>query len=103
VIEFTGARTVEYDAAELMNIELAYATTVHKAMGSEFDVVIMPVLSAHSILLNRSLLYTAVTRAKRRVYLVGQRKALFLAIHKSKTDKRNTMLGERILRSRRHN
>lgn len=52
---------------------------------------------AHQILLQRNLIYTAVTRAKKRVYLVGQKAALYMAIHKTKTDKRNTLLGQRIV------
>jgi len=97
-IEFSGSRAVEYAPAELGIIELAYAMTVHKAMGSEYETVIIPVLSAHMVLLHRNLIYTAVTRAKRRVFLVGQKSALFIAIHRNKTGKRNTLLGERIAR-----
>ena len=95
-IEFTGLRTVEYDPSELGNVELSYAMTVHKAMGSEYDTVIIPILAAHSILLYRNLIYTAVTRAKERVILVGQTASLFMGIHKSRIDKRNTLLGSRI-------
>ncbi|MHB8061765.1 MAG: ATP-dependent DNA helicase [Ruminiclostridium sp.] len=95
-IEFTDSRLVRYDAADLGIIDLAYAMTVHKAMGSEYKTVIIPMLSAHTILLYRNLIYTAVTRAKMRVVLVGQRSSLFLAIHRSKIDKRNTLLGSRI-------
>ena len=98
VIEFTGERIVKYGTAQLGMIELAYAMTIHKAMGSEFDIIIMPILAAHSILLYRNVLYTAVTRAKLRVHLVGQRKALMIAVHKQKIDKRNTQLGARIAR-----
>ena len=96
VIEFTGLRTVEYDASELGNVDLSYAITIHKSMGSEYDTVIIPILTAHSILLYRNLIYTAVTRAKQRVILVGQFAALFTGIHKNRIDKRNTLLGRRI-------
>lgn len=98
-IEFSDSRSsrlVEYEPSDLDIIELAYAMTVHKAMGSEYSTVIMPILSAHSILLYRNLLYTAITRAKQRVLLVGQKKYLYVAIHKTKIDKRNTWLGDRI-------
>lgn len=95
-IEFTDERTVIYGAEDMGNIEFAYAMTIHKAMGSEYDTVIVPVLKAHSILLNRNLIYTAITRAKRRVILVGQKDMLFVAVHRHKIDQRNTRLGERI-------
>ena len=97
-IEFTGLRSVEYNLSDLGTIELAYAMTIHKAMGSEYDTVIVPMLSAHTILLNRNLVYTAITRAKHQVYLVGQKAMLHRAVHKNKIDKRNTMLAERITR-----
>lgn len=70
--------------------------TIHKSMGSEYDTVIIPLLAAHNVLLTRNLLYTAITRAKRRVLLVGEKRALYMAIHRSRKGKRNTMLGERI-------
>ena len=95
-IEFSGNRTVEYGMEEMTHMELAYATTVHKAMGSEFDIVIMPVLRSHYIMLNRNIVYTAITRAKEQVIPVGQKKALVMAILKKTTGKRNTLLGERI-------
>jgi exodeoxyribonuclease V alpha subunit len=95
-IEFSDSRFVDYAPAELGTIELAYAMTIHKSMGSEYDTVIIPVLSAHMKLLQRNLIYTAITRAKRRVFLTGQRSALFIAIHRNITAGRNTMLGERI-------
>jgi exodeoxyribonuclease V alpha subunit len=97
LIEFTDDRAVEYGAEDMDTIELAYAMTVHKAMGSEYDTVIIPILSAHTILLYRNLVYTAITRAKRRVFLVGQKDVLFMAIHRTKIDKRNTLLGQRIV------
>lgn len=71
-------------------------TTVHKSQGSEYDTVIVPVLPARRILLTRNLLYTAITRAKRRVVLVGMKKAIFMAAGRCSTGKRNTLLGERI-------
>ena len=64
--------------------------------GTEYDTIMIPMLMAHRILLTRNLLYTIVTRAKRRVLLVGQRKALYTAIHTSRKGKRNTLLAERV-------
>lgn len=95
-IEFSDNRVVEYGLDEMGHIELSYATTVHKAMGSEYDTVIIPIIKSHAIMLNRNLVYTAITRAKNKVILVGQKGMLFMAIHKNETGKRNTMLGERI-------
>ena len=87
---------VDYGFRQLEELELAYAVTVHKAQGSEYDLVIIPMLPAHKILLSRNLFYTGITRAKRRVILVGHKKALYMAIRKSRNGKRNTLLGERI-------
>lgn len=94
-VDFDG-RFADYAMENLGELELSYAMTIHKAMGSEYDVVIIPMLPAHRILLTRNLVYTAITRAKRRVWLVGQKKALFMAIHKTNKGKRNTLLGERM-------
>lgn len=95
-IEFSGKRIVEYNMEDMTHMELAYATTVHKAMGSEFEIVIMPILRSHYIMLNRNIVYTAITRAKEKMISIGQKKALVMAILKTATGKRNTMLGERI-------
>lgn len=80
----------------MVNLDLAYATTIHKSMGSEYETVIMPLLKAHSIMLYRNLLYTGITRAKKRVVLIGQKQVLFMAIHRNEISKRNTLLGARI-------
>lgn len=98
-IEFSENRSVEYNLDDMSNIELAYAATIHKAQGSEFDIVILPVIRSHAIMLRRNLIYTAITRAKSRVILVGQKGMLFMAIHKNDTGQRNTMLGERKYRN----
>ncbi|WP_148509914.1 SF1B family DNA helicase RecD2 [Hungatella hathewayi] len=95
-VDFGPNRELEYGMEELVNMDLAYATTIHKAMGSEYETVIMPLIKAHSIMLYRNLLYTAITRAKKRVVLVGQKAVLFMAIHRNEISKRNTSLGERI-------
>ncbi len=94
-IAFSNSRVVEYGLADMEHIELAYAMTIHKAMGSEFGVVIMPMIRSHMRMLKKNLVYTAVTRAKEKVVLVGEKWVLFQAIHKE-AEKRNTMLGERI-------
>ncbi len=95
-IDFGADRLVEYTAEDMANIELAYAITIHKSQGSEFDTVIIPVLRSHAIMLKRNLVYTAITRAKHRVILVGEKGMLCMAIHKNDSGKRNTLLGERI-------
>lgn len=95
IINFDG-RYAKYPLDSLEELELSYAMTIHKSMGSEYDTVIIPLLVAHQVLLTRNLLYTAVTRAKGRVLLVGQKKALFIAISKTRKGKRNTLLGERL-------
>lgn len=94
-VDFDG-RFANYPLETLHELELAYASTVHKAQGSECDTIIMPLLVAHSILLTRNLLNTAITRAKRRVLLVGQKKALYIAIHTNRMGKRKTLLAERM-------
>ena len=95
-VEFGKGKKFEYGPEELNQLELAYATTVHKAMGSETDIILMPILGAHRIMLYRNLLYTGVTRAKKKVILIGEKTALFMAIRKSNNSKRNTLLGQRI-------
>lgn len=95
-LDFGENRSLEYSMDDMVNLDLAYATTIHKAMGSEYDIVLMPVLKAHYIMLCRNLLYTGITRAKRKVVLAGEKSVLFMAIHKNEISKRNTLLGERI-------
>ena len=95
IINFDG-RYAKYPLDSLEELELSYAMTIHKSMGSEYDTVIIPLLAAHRVLLTRNLLYTAVTRAKGKVILVGQKKALFMAISKTRKGKRNTLLAERM-------
>lgn len=95
IINFEG-RYAKYPLDDLGELELSYAMTIHKAMGSEYDTVIIPLLAAHRVLLTRNLLYTAVTRAKGKVVLVGQKKALFMAVSKTRKGKRNTLLAERM-------
>ena len=66
----------------LEDLEFSYCTTIHKSQGQEYPVIIVPLLKEHYIMLRRNLLYTAVTRAKAKVILIGQKQAVFIAIHK---------------------
>ena len=96
-ITFSDNRVVEYAPEDLDITEPAYAVTVHKSQGSQYETVIIPLPGEFSIMMRRNLIYTAITRAKKKVILVGQKRMLFLAIHRNDTAKRNTMLGRRIL------
>lgn len=89
-------RVVEYDITELDEIVLAYAVTIHKSQGSEFPVVVMPVTMKHFVMLQRNLIYTGITRAKKICVLVGTTKALTYAIRNNTVSKRNTKLKERL-------
>ena len=89
-------RVVEYDITELDEIVLAYAVTIHKSQGSEFPVVVMPVTMKHFVMLQRNLIYTGITRAKKICVLVGTTKALAYAIKQNTVTKRNTKLKERL-------
>ena len=90
------SRVVEYDITELDEIVLAYAVTIHKSQGSEFPVVVMPVTMKHYVMLQRNLIYTGITRAKKICVLVGTTKALAYAIKQNTVSKRNTKLKERL-------
>ena len=94
-VNFDG-REVSYDVTELDELVLAYATTIHKAQGSEYPVVVMPVLMSHYMMLQRNLIYTGVTRAKRGAVVVGTRKALAVAIRNVNIRRRNTRLAFRL-------
>jgi len=94
-VNFEG-RTVIYDSSELEELVLAYATTVHKSQGSEYPVVVMPVMTTHYVMLQRNLVYTGITRAKKIMVIVGTQKALAMAVRNMNVLKRNTMLAERI-------
>ena len=89
-------RDVSYDYTELDEIVLAYAVSVHKAQGSEYPVVIVPILTQHYILLQRNLVYTAVTRGRNLVVIVGTMKALAIGVKNDKTQKRYTYLKYRL-------
>ena len=93
--EFDG-RTVSYEVSELNELVLAYATTVHKSQGSEYPIVIMPIMMSHFVMLQRNLIYTGITRAKKIMILVGQKKALAYCIHNLTVDQRNSRLRQRL-------
>ena len=94
-VNFEG-REVKYDVTELDELVLAYACTIHKSQGSEYPIVVMPFMMTHYIMLQRNLLYTGVTRAKKILVLVGEKKAVSLAIRNNKAVERNTRLCERL-------
>jgi exodeoxyribonuclease V alpha subunit len=90
------SREVLYDYSDLDELVLAYAVSVHKAQGSEYPAVVIPVLTQHYLLLQRNLIYTAVTRGKKLVVLVGTKKALAIAVKNNQTQKRFTLLKQRL-------
>lgn len=92
-------REVVYDISELDELSLAYAVTIHKAQGSEYPIVVMPFTMSHYVMLQRNLLYTGVTRAKKILVMLGQRKAVFYAVRNEKTASRNTKLFVRLAQS----
>ncbi len=94
-VEF-DKKPVEYDFYDLDQISLSYAITIHKSQGSEFKCVIIPILTSHYILLQRNLLYTALTRAKELAILIGSKKAIGIAVGKNIVEQRFTSLKERI-------
>ena len=88
--------SVAYDFSDLTELALAYAITVHKSQGSEFPAVVIPIMTTHYPMLQRNLIYTALTRAKRVAVLVGQRKAVHIAVRNAEVGKRITRLRERL-------
>ncbi len=94
-VDFDG-KLVEYEVSELDELTLAYATTIHKSQGSEYPIVVMPVLMTHYVMLQRNLIYTGITRAKKICVLLGTKKALSFAIRNMSVLKRNTKLKERL-------
>ena len=95
-ITFDG-REVVYEFSDLDEIVLAYAVSVHKSQGSEYPVVIIPIVTQHYILLQRNLIYTAVTRGKNLVVIVGSKKAMAIGVSNNKTLQRFTRLGTRLI------
>jgi len=95
-VDYDG-RTIGYEKDELNDITLAYAVSVHKAQGSEYQAVIMPLLTQHFIMLQRNLFYTALTRAKKLSVIIGSYKALYIAIKNDKPVKRNSRVKEKLM------
>jgi exodeoxyribonuclease V alpha subunit len=98
VVDFDG-RAVTYGFGELDELVLAYATTIHKSQGSEYPAVVIRLSTQHYPMLQRNLVYTGVTRGKRLVVLVGQRKALAIAVKRARTRRRWSKLRECLLGS----
>ncbi len=96
LVDYDG-RIVEYDILELDELTLAYAISVHKSQGSEYAAVIIALTTAHFPLLQRNLLYTAMTRGKKLVIIVGSSKALELALNNNKTALRLTGLKQKLM------
>ncbi len=95
VVEFDN-RESRYDFSELDELVLAYATTIHKAQGSEYPAVVIPLHTQHFVMLHRNLLYTALTRGKKLVVLIGTSKALRIAVQNQDTARRCTALRWRV-------
>lgn len=91
-----GARNVVYEKAEISQLALAYATSIHKSQGSEYPVVVIPLLTQHFVMLSRNLLYTAVTRAKKLCVLIVDRRALSIALAETRKEERQTKLSDRL-------
>lgn len=94
-VNFEG-KNMKYEAQELEELSLSYACTVHKSQGCEFEIIIMPVTFKHYIMLRRNLLYTAVTRAKKAVILIGEKRAIEHAVNNNDSQKRNTLLAKKL-------
>ena len=95
-ITLVDGRELLYNNDDMEYLDLSYCISIHKSQGAEFPTVIIPLLKEHYVMLRRNLLYTAISRAKSKVVLIGQRQAVFTAIHKNAVDKRNTVLADRI-------
>jgi exodeoxyribonuclease V alpha subunit len=91
-------REVVYDYSDLDELVHAYAISIHKSQGSEYPAVVIPILTQHYVLLQRNLLYTGVTRGKKLVVIVGTKKAMAIAVKNNKTEKRYTLLKDRLLK-----
>ena len=96
VVRFSDRTEKRYAENALGVVSLAYALTIHKSQGSEYSTVIIPMLMRYYHMLKRNLIYTAITRAKQKVILVGEKRALMAGIHQNASSKRNSMLGERM-------
>ncbi len=95
-VTFDGNQRVHYEPGELDELQLAYAVTIHKAQGSEFPAVVIPLASQHFVLLQRNLLYTAITRGKRLVIVVGEKRALEMTVRNRESSQRYSGLKKRL-------
>ena len=91
-----NTRNIKYEYDDLEDLVLAYAITIHKSQGSEYDTVILPIMMSQFIMLQRNLLYTAITRAKKKLIMTGESKAVYVAVKNNKISERNTRLVERL-------
>ncbi len=94
-VDFDG-NVVDYEKPDLIDLSLAYAVSIHKSQGSEYPVVIIPLLKAHFMMLQRNLIYTAITRGKKKVVIVGDPAAYAMAANKADSKSRCTLLKERL-------
>jgi exodeoxyribonuclease V alpha subunit len=94
LVAIFDGREVTYGFGELDELVLAYATTIHKSQGSEYPAVVIPVFTQHYTMLARNLIYTGITRGKKLVVLMGQRRALAIAVKNSNSHRRWSKLGE---------
>lgn len=100
-VQFTN-RSVTYDYADLNEITLAWAVTIHKSQGSEYPLVILPLYMQHYLMLSRNLLYTGLTRAKKLAIVIGAKKAIGLALNQTNQQQRYTRLQQRLIQADRH-
>jgi exodeoxyribonuclease V alpha subunit len=99
VVVVFDQRKVTYDYSDLDELMPAYAVSIHKSQGSEYPVVVVPLMTQHYILLQRNLVYTAVTRGRKLVVIVGTKKAMAIAVNNNKTKMRHTQLAQRLVRN----
>ena len=92
VVRYSEAREVPYKKSDIFELDLAYAISIHKSQGSEFDCVILPITMQHYRMLYRNLIYTGLTRAKKYAVFIGQRKSLEIAVINNNYEKRQTSL-----------
>ena len=96
-IEFNGDGIIHtYGVDDMRSLDLAYCSTVHKAQGEEYGTVIVVLSTEHAAMMRRNLIYTAITRARTNVALIGEREALFMSVKDNRTEMRTSMLSQRI-------
>ena len=102
IVDFPGRGEVVYEIADLNELVTAYAITVHKSQGSEYRVIVLPLLTQHYVMLQRNLLYTALTRARELVVIVGTKKALAIAIKNNRVTQRHSRLAQKLSQAASH-